>query len=114
MDLLFENWRKYLNEGDVVDLSSHSKYKVHQTKAEKMIAADDLIEWGAKYLNSTRYDVTEKHKELAKFAEKAEELGLNLGNEELQDFIDDSYTAHGAYKAEPEKKPWWKFWGDEK
>jgi len=112
MDLLFENWRKYLNEGDVVDLSSHPKYKVHQTKAERMRAADDLIEWGAKYLNSTRYDVTERHTDLARFAEKAEELGLNLGNEELQDFIDDSYTARGAYKEEPKKKPWWKFWSD--
>ena len=115
MKLLIENWQKYLNEGDVVDLSSHHKYKVHQTTAEKMKAADDLVEWGAEYFNSTRYDVTERHADLARFAEKAEELGLDLDNGELQNFIDDAQTARSAYKdAESEKKPWWKFWGDEK
>ena len=112
MNLLFENWRKYLNEGDVIDLSSHSGYGAYQTPQEKAKAVDDLIKWGAQYLNSTRYDVTEKHKELAKFAEKAKGLSLNLGKEELQNFIDAAYTARGAYKEEPKKKPWWKFWSD--
>jgi len=46
MDLLFENWRKYLNEGDVVDLSSHSEYKKHPV--EISVFADDyraLLRW---------------------------------------------------------------------
>ena len=101
MKLLIENWQKYLNEGDVVDLSSHPKYKVHQTTAEKMKAADDLVEWGAEYFNSTRYDVTERHADLARFAEKAEELGLDLDNGELQNFIDCmvSWSAMRRYSA---------------
>ena len=88
--------------------------KFIKPKEQRWAAVGDLIEWGAEYLNSTRGDVTEKHKELANFADKAKKLGLNLGTDELQDFVDDAYTASLAYKSKPEKKPWWKFWGDEK
>jgi len=46
MNLLFESWRKYLNEGNVVDLSSHPKYKKHPV--EISVFADDyraLLRW---------------------------------------------------------------------
>ena len=47
MKLIMENWKKYLEEGDVIPIQTHRKYKKHQDFSRITPAYTETLRWSA-------------------------------------------------------------------